>query len=115
MNRGTNSSIGCTTADISAHGRVDIGVGGPLIALKQGRGRHDLAGLAVPALRHLQLDPGALNGPSVPASKALNGTDMPALHGRYRCDARANGLSIEVHGTGATQRHAAAKFRPMQP
>ena len=53
--------IGRAAADVAAHGVVDVGVGRLRVLLEQRRRRHDLAGLAIAALRHLQLDPGGLH------------------------------------------------------
>src|SRR5207249_3978057 len=73
---------------------------------------HDLAGLAVAALRHLQRDPGLLD-PSAGGggTNALDRRDAPAGRGRDRRDARAHRLAVEVDGARATQSEAATEFR----
>src|SRR6266581_5666261 len=53
--------ISAAAADVPRHGSVDIAVGRVGVGREQGRRGHDLAGLAIAALRHLQLDPGLLN------------------------------------------------------
>src|SRR5687767_6929881 len=60
VNRLTNTWIGPAATDVAAHGRIDVGIGGLGVLLQQGNGRHDLAGLAVAALRHVDFHPGAL-------------------------------------------------------
>src|SRR3954471_19171595 len=61
---GTDAGVGATAADVAGHGSVDLG-GRGLLALGQrveeGRGTHDLAALAVAALRHIVFDPGGVN------------------------------------------------------
>src|SRR5262245_23403776 len=57
MDRLADSLIGAASTDVG-HGGVDIAVAGFRLALEQRRSRHDLAGLAVAALRDLQLQPG---------------------------------------------------------
>src|SRR4051794_10131960 len=56
--RGTDAGVGATAADVAGHGGVDLG-GARLLAARQRleeRGRaHDLAALAVAALRHVVL------------------------------------------------------------
>ena len=57
----TDARVGGAATDIAAHRHVDVVVGGNGDAGEQrGRG-HDLARLAVAALRHVQLDPGGLD------------------------------------------------------
>ena len=53
--------VGAAAADVAGHRGVDVGVGGLRLRGEQRRGRHDLAGLAVAALRHVELDPGLLH------------------------------------------------------
>src|SRR5579863_8164926 len=57
--------VGPAAADVSAHGFVDITVGGMAGLAEQRDRRHDLAGLAVAALRHVFLDPRLLYGAGV--------------------------------------------------
>src|SRR5712691_9518652 len=53
--------ISAAAADVPRHGSVDIAVGRVGVGREQGRRGHDLAGLAIAALRHLQRDPGPLD------------------------------------------------------
>ena len=54
--------VGAAAADVAAHGVVDVGVGGFRFLREQRDRGHDLAGLAVAALRNVFLDPGLLHG-----------------------------------------------------
>src|SRR4051812_5534161 len=47
-------------ADVG-HGRIDVGIARARIGGEQRRGGHDLARLAIAALRHVELGPGALD------------------------------------------------------
>ena len=49
--------VGAATADVAVHGSVDLGVGGMRRVGEQSGGGHDLAGLAVAALRARQAAP----------------------------------------------------------
>src|SRR5712664_2824239 len=64
---GADADIGAAAADVAGHRLVDF-VGGRLLSwgerLEQGNGAHDLATLAVAALRHVVLDPGCMHGGS---------------------------------------------------
>lgn len=61
LDRGTDALIRATSADIARHGGVDVIIR-RLRSVLQRRRRHDLAGLAVAALHHLQLHPRLLQG-----------------------------------------------------
>src|SRR6266705_6708920 len=56
-----DSHISAAAADVPRHGGVDIAVGRVGVGREQRRRGHDLAGLAIAALRHLQRDPGLLD------------------------------------------------------
>jgi hypothetical protein len=59
---GADAGIGPAAAQVARHRGVDILVGRARVAGQKVGGLHDLAGLAVAALRHLVVDPGRLNG-----------------------------------------------------
>src|SRR2546430_12315872 len=108
MDRSPNSLISAAAADITRHRRVDILVGGILVVFEKCDRLHDLAGLAVAALRHPDLHPSLLHG--MRGRDAFNGRNLGATdlaHGRRAgTDARA----ILMHGACAAQRHAATEF-----
>src|SRR6266849_3379519 len=60
MDGGTDALIGAASADIAGHCGVDVGISRLRRAGEQRRGRHDLAGLAIAALHHLEVEPGLL-------------------------------------------------------
>src|SRR6266853_772751 len=80
--------ISAAAADVPRHGSVDIAVGRVGVGREQGRRGHDLAGLAIAALRHLQLDPGLLNlSAGGRGANCLDGGDALAGRGGDRRDA----------------------------
>src|SRR6267378_4088293 len=98
--------------DVPRHGGVDIAIARVGLGGEQRRRGHDLAGLAIAALRHLQLDPGLLDllaGGG--GTDGLDRSDALAGRGRDRCDARAHRLAVNMDRASATQRHAATEFR----
>src|SRR5438552_9619495 len=76
MNRFTDALIRAATADVAAHGIVDVGVGGVGFLRKQRDGGHDLSGLAVAALRNVFFHPGFLDGMAAVHGKALDRGDF---------------------------------------
>src|SRR6266702_6704896 len=55
-----DSHISAAAADVPRHGGVDIAVGRVGVGREQRRRGHDLAGLAIASLRHLEREPGLL-------------------------------------------------------
>src|SRR5882762_1721626 len=107
-----DSHISATAADVPRHGGVDIAVGRVGLGGEQRRCGHDLAGLAIAALRNLQLDPGLLDllaGGG--GTDSFDRSDALAGRGRDRRDARAHGLAVEVDRARAAQSEAATEFR----
>src|SRR5712691_2089912 len=56
-----DSHISAATTDVPRHRGIDIAIGRVGPGGEQCRRGHDLAGLAIAALRHLELDPGLLD------------------------------------------------------
>ena len=81
--------------------------------LEEGGRAHDLAALAVAALRHVVLDPGGVHGGTDTVGaigRRFDGGDLLALGGGDRRDAGADGLAVQMHGAGAAQRRAATEL-----
>src|SRR6266581_1183523 len=92
-----DAHISAAATDVPRHGGVDVAIGRVGLGGEQRRRGHDLAGLAIAALRHLKLDPGLLN--LLAGGRGADGLDRgDALPGRGRDgrDARAHRLAIEV-------------------
>src|SRR5260370_24251665 len=73
LDPGADARIGPAATDVSGHGIVDIAIGRVGLGGEQRRRGHDLAGLAIAALRHLEIDPGLLN--LLAGSRGANGLD----------------------------------------
>src|SRR3989442_14185321 len=57
----TDAQIGSRATDVPRHRGVDIAIRRVGLGGEQRRCGHDLAGMAIAALRHVQLDPSLLN------------------------------------------------------
>src|SRR5258707_6881181 len=110
MHAGANALIGAAAADIG-HRLIDVLFGRLGVLLEQSRGRHDLSGLAIAALRHVEPGPGLLDGMRGVGRKALVGDDLVAgFEAAERDRAGALHLAVDVHRAGAALRNAAAVF-----
>src|SRR6267378_1493105 len=78
-------------------------------------GRHVLSRLAVAALRHVERRPGPLHGMGAGRGEPFDGDDPVAgLEVADQNGARAPHLAVDVHGTSAALRDAAAVLRSGQ-
>src|SRR6266849_1257493 len=77
-----DSDIRTTATDVSRHGTVYVRVAGAGILREQRRSRHDLAGLAIAALRDLEIEPCLLNLP--PGRRPADGLDRDDLLSGHR-------------------------------
>src|SRR5690349_4773621 len=110
MDGGANALIGPAAANVR-HGGVDIRVGRMRILGEQRSGRHDLARLAVAALRHVLLDPRLLHRLRAILREAFDGRHLFPGDGRDGQHAGARGDAVQVDGARAALRDAAAELR----
>src|SRR5919204_6289012 len=82
---------------------IDICIAWIRVSAEQRYRRHDHAGLAITALRHVELGPRLLYGVLAVAREALDRRDVAALRHHDRHDASAHGYALDVHGAGAAQ------------
>src|ERR1700681_4217951 len=80
VNRGADTGIRRATANIAAHGTVDVGIGRRRVLLQKRRCRHDLTALAVPALGYLKFYPRGLDRLGRLALQSLDGGHLLAGH-----------------------------------
>src|SRR6266404_1193310 len=103
--------IGAAATNIPVHVTNDVVAARILLACEQRSRLHDLSGLAVTALRHLQIHPGLLQRMVAIGREAFDGgNSLP----RYRCDRRltgTHGATVQMHGTSAAHPGAATIFR----
>src|SRR3954447_5538036 len=106
-----NADVGAATADVPAHGLIDVGVCRTRVACQQRRGRHDLSGLAIAALHDFVLEPGLLNlCAGVRLADRFDRRNLRTADAVDRGDAGPCGDAVDVHGAGATQRGAATEL-----
>src|SRR6187549_1319232 len=97
LDRFANADIGPATADVAGHRVVNIGIARMRIARKQCRGGHDLARLAVTALRHLAVDPNLLDpGAHSRRPDPLDRGDGGTADAVNRGDARPCGSAVDM-------------------
>src|SRR5215470_8486154 len=108
VHRGADPRVGAAATDVG-HRIVDVLVGRLRLALEErGRG-HDLPGLAVPALRHVERRPGLLHGVGAVRRQPFDGDDpIRGLDAADGEDAGAHDLIVDVHRASAALRDAAA-------
>src|SRR6516225_9964626 len=61
LDGGANTRISSAPTYVAAHGVIDSSIVGLRITRQKGGCRHDLTGLAIPALHHFKVQPGVLN------------------------------------------------------
>src|SRR5258708_28878164 len=110
LDRADDFQIGAAAADIAVHMRDDLGPRRILVVREQLGRLHDMAGLAIAALRHLLGDPGFLQRMAAVGRKSLDGGDRLALDQRDRHGAGAHRLPIDVHRAGPAGGDAAAEL-----
>src|SRR3989475_2910403 len=106
VHRRPDALIGSAAADVR-HRVVDVRVGRFRVSLQPGRRGHDLPGLAVTALRHVDRRPGLLHGMRAGGRQPFDGDDLiGGLHAPDRHSAGAHQRAVDVHGTGSALRDA---------
>src|SRR6266571_2822539 len=114
MDGGPDALIRAAAADVG-HRRVDVGVR-RVRGLREQRGRgHDLARLAIAALRYVFRDPRLLHRMRAVPGEALDGRHALAGGRGDRQHAGARRDALQVHGAGAALRDAAAELRAGEP
>src|SRR5260370_27088154 len=114
MHRVFDALVTAAAADVARHRFAYLVVAGFRIVHQQGRGLHDLAGLAIAALRDVDLTPGFLYRVIAGGVKAFYGGDFAADHVGNRGDAGAHGLLVDDDRARAAERLAAAIFGARQ-
>src|SRR5712671_2484295 len=112
LDRFANADIGPAAADVAGHRAVDVGIRRKRIGREERRSRHDLARLAVAALNDLPVEPRLLNlGACHCRADGLDCCDLGCADAVERSDTGTDGDTVEMHGAGAAERHAAAELR----
>jgi hypothetical protein len=109
-----DSEIGSAATDVAIHRRVYILVRGLGSFRKESRSRHHLAGLAITALRHIQVRPCELHGMRTVERETFHSGDVGiARSGDWRL-AGADRTTTNMHGTRAALADATSIFGAAQ-
>src|SRR5580693_4649552 len=98
LDGGANALIGPAAADVAVHGPVDVGVRGMGRLFQKRGGLHDLAGLTIAALRHVERAPSLLKWVISRGVESLDGGDRLAVGVADRRDAGSDGVAVEMDG-----------------
>src|SRR5712692_6408174 len=110
LDRAHDARIGAAAAHVRAHVVLDLLARRIRFRREQRRGAHQLARLAVAALRHALGEPRALQRVHAIGREALDRRDRFALHARDRHQAGEHALAVDVHHAGAALARAAAEL-----
>ena len=94
LDAGANADVRRAATQVAGHRAVDVGVGRMRVAFEQRRRGHDLAGLAIAALRHVELTPGLLQRMLSARVEALDRRDLRASDARDRRLTRARRRAV---------------------
>jgi len=111
LNGREDPRVRAAAADVAAHGVRNLLFGRIGSRLQQAYRRHDLASLAIAALRDVIGNPGRLHRPADRIGfHAFDGGELAAGgHGDGR-QTGSHGRTVDMHRTGAAQGHAAAEL-----
>src|SRR6185369_17055073 len=102
LDRGANALIRPAAADVAVHRLIDVVVARTLGLFQQRRGLHDLASLAIAALRHVGGAPRLLHRMIALRIEALDRRHRAAIDIAHGGDARAYRVAVEMNRAGAT-------------
>src|SRR5258708_23217049 len=111
---GDDALVAAASADVAFHRRVDLVVRWLLVAGEQRRGRHDLAGLAITALRHAEFSPCLLDRMIAVAVETFDRDDGDTFNRRHRDRTGTDRVAIDMHGARAAKPFAASELGPGQ-
>src|SRR5580692_6298088 len=112
LDRGANAHVGAAPADVSSHCCVDVGILRVGSAGEQSGGGHDLARLAIAALRDLEVHPRLLDLASrLRCVDSLYGGDLSVTDRADRQQTGADRFAVDLHRAGAALGDAAAELR----
>src|SRR6516162_6560698 len=108
--------VTATTADVAGHRRVELIVTGAARMGEQRTRRHDLSGLTIAALHHIDLQPRLLQALTErAAADVLNGVDLRVADVAHRQLAGTLGSAIHVDRAAAAESLAASVLGPDEP
>src|SRR5215472_3679978 len=99
--RGVDALVAAAAADVAEHGIVDLRVRRCRGFREQRRGLHDLAALAVAALRYADIAPGDLHRMLAGRMETFDCGDGLAADVGHRDAAGADGFAVDMDGARA--------------
>ena len=115
MDRLPYAGVGAAPANVIPKGAIDIGIGRVRVSFQQSDRAHDLAGLAIAALGHVQFQPCLLNRVAPVAGQTVNGADLGAAYIGDGHLAASLLLAVKDDRAGAASANPASKLGPRQP
>src|ERR1700753_2257242 len=115
MDRVFDALITAAAADVARHRFAYLLMGGFWIFREKGCCLHDLAGLAIAALRNVDLTPGLLHRMITGGMETFDGRDFPADHVTNRRNAGPYSLLVDDNGAGAAEGLATSEFGACHP
>ena len=114
VNRLADAEVGAAAADVAVHRAIDVRVARLRRRRQQRRGRHDLARLAVAALRDVDLLPRDLQRMRAVRRQPFERRDRRVRRRRHRRLAGAHRAAAQVHRARAALPDAAAELGALQ-
>src|SRR5262249_17353853 len=108
LDRGDDAVIGAAPAEVRLHVLDDLAAAGAAVLLEERRGAHDLARLAVAALRHLLRHPRLLQWVLRVGREPFDGRDGLPCHVLDLEQAGESGLAVDMDRARAALADAAA-------
>src|SRR5215475_1523381 len=112
LDGGGDPLIAAAATDVAAHGVVDLALRRVFVGSEQRSGLHDLAGLAIAALRDIQGAPSLLHRMVPLRIEAFDRDHRTAGDIAYSGDAGAARFAVDMNRASPAQRHATAVFSP---
>lgn len=114
MNCLSDAHVRPAAAEIAAHSGINFAVRRAWVFGEQRRGRHNLARLAITALRHVQVDPCFLQRVRAIGRESFNRGDLLAGNTGEGRLAGAYGFPSDLHRAGPALTDAASVFGSME-
>src|SRR5271163_248066 len=100
MDRNPDALVGAAATQMAIHSGGDVAIAWLRILAQQRNGFHHLTGLAVAALRDLDLVPCGLDGSRHSAGHAFDGSYFASSDRREWQNAGKGRRAVQVHGAG---------------
>ena len=113
MNGFADPQIGPAATHVTGHCLIDIGIGWLRCPGQQRRGRHELSGLAVPALRYIQFQPRFLQRMRSVCRQAFDGRNRSVDRRDLRL-ASPSGLPANVYSARTALADSTSELRSLQ-